>query len=101
MDPSNFFNSIKNIASSLHCPSCGKGYGLGEIKLHSKDDSGLVFSANCNICNLPVWVNVVTKNLIDTIEPRELAPITANEVIDFHLSLKSFDGDFRSVFKED
>jgi formate dehydrogenase maturation protein FdhE len=97
MDPINFYNSIRNITSSLHCPSCGGGYMSSEIKLHAKNEDGLVFAANCLKCNLPVWVNVVTKGFHDG-ELFDVEPISIDEVINFHLLVKDFDGDFRKAF---
>lgn len=100
MDPLNFYNSIRNITSSLHCPSCGGGYMPSEVKLHAKNDDGLVFAANCKKCNLPVWLNVVTKGFGSSVE-ENLEPITVDEVINFHLIAKNFDGDFRRAFSQD
>ena len=97
MDSASFFNSIKNIASSLHCPSCGGGYTLGEIKLHSQNSDGLVFVANCKKCSLPVWINVLAQSLVTEGESI-IGPIETDDIINFHLEVKEFDGDFRRVF---
>jgi predicted nucleic-acid-binding Zn-ribbon protein len=106
MDGRQFFELIKNIYTALKCPSCGEVYEIDEIQFMGQFDGLFLIQMTCSKCKLPVSVNFYArenpKELISDLKicdlkslPKE--PISTNEVIDFHSSLKKFDGDIKKL----
>lgn len=111
MDEKNFLNLLKNLQSVMSCPSCGSIYEVSEIQFLGKKDGYFLLSLTCNSCSLPVWLNFFAgkgheSNYISsdlTAKDSRLmakSPISTSEVIDFHLFLKNFKGDFIKEFKK-
>lgn len=95
----------------MHCPSCNSTYSLEEMQFLGNQDGYFLLSMTCSKCSLPVWVNffagnkegskMITNDLtITDINLLSKEPISNNEVIDFHVSLKQFKGNFKEVFKK-
>lgn len=108
MDRKKFLDLLKNLQTIMRCPSCGSIYDVQEVQFIGSQDGYFLLSMTCSSCSLPVWVNFfagggAVKPLTDlTIRDAELAkrsPISQDEVIDFHLSLKKFNGDFKRIFR--
>lgn len=104
MDGKQFFELIKNIYTALKCPSCGEVYEIEEIQFVGQFDGLFLIQMTCSKCKLPVSVNFYAKEnpkeLISDLKIHDLTrlpkePISTNEVIDFHSSLKKFKGDFK------
>src|SRR3990167_9391294 len=104
MDGSQFFELIKNIYTALKCPSCGEVYEIDEIQFVGQFDGLFLIQMTCSKCKLPVSVNFYAKDKsneivsdlnLEDIKHISQEPISTNEVIDFHASLKSFNGDLK------
>lgn len=108
MDKKKFLELLKNLQNIMRCPSCGAIYDVQEVQFIGSQDGYFLLSMTCSSCSLPVWVNFFAgpnsaKPISDlSIKDFDLAkkePISQNEVIDFHLFLKNFDGDFKKRLK--
>jgi hypothetical protein len=108
MDKKKFLDLLKNLQNIMRCPSCGAIYDVQEVQFIGSQDGYFLLSMTCSSCSLPVWVNffaggVAPKPVSDlTVSDLHLVkrePITENEVIDFHLFVKGFDGDFKKKLK--
>lgn len=104
MDGNQFFELIKNIYTALKCPSCGEVYEIDEIQFVGQFDGLFLIQMTCSKCKLPVSVNIYAKDkskeivsdlTISDLKSIDREPISTNEVIAFHSSLKRFDGDFK------
>jgi len=92
----------------MRCPSCGAIYEVSEMQFMGSQDGYFLLSMTCRECSLPVWVNffagnnekVIASDLTVTeVDILNREPISDNEVIDFHIGLKKFDGNFKKAFK--
>ena len=90
----------------LRCPICNFKYNLQNIKvLESQEDESnaetrLLIHSDCNKCkssvmfNIDISVAAVTDlTHADTTRFSDFDPLSANDVISIHQSLKKFDGD--------
>ena len=94
----------------LRCPSCGHSYQPKEVQFMSQNDSYSMVHLTCDHCKKPVWVNFFATQVdpgfrLSTIQQKEdtfldMEEITTDEVLTFHETLKSFDGNFKSVFRK-
>lgn len=94
----------------MKCPSCGAVYEVSEMQFFGSQDGYFLLSMNCTKCSLPVWVNFFAGNnkpgamfagdlTVNDFKLLSREPISSTEVIDFHLDLKRFDGNFKKAFK--
>lgn len=108
MDQEKFINLLKNLQNIMHCPSCNSTYSMDEMQFLGNQDGYFLLSMTCKKCSLPVWVNFFAGNregsrmiandlTVMDFDLMNREPISKNEVIDFHLSLKKFNGDFREA----
>lgn len=104
MDGNQFFELIKNIYTALKCPSCGEVYEIDEIQFVGQFDGLFLIQMTCSKCKLPVSVNIYAKDkskeIVSDLNIKDLRnisrePISTNEVIEFHSSLKMFNGDLK------
>lgn len=110
MDGKQFFDLIKNIYTALKCPACGEVYLIEEIQLLGHFDGFFLMQMTCSKCKLPVSVNFYTsreyKEQMSDLKLSDLKNIppemiSTDEVIDFHKTLKFFDGDiYKAVGKK-
>ena len=93
----------------MHCPSCGEVYEVSEIQFVGSQDGYFLLSMTCLSCSLPVWVSFFSGNkgqgalgdlTAADLELLSEAPISSAEVVDFHLYLKKFDGNFKKALKK-
>jgi hypothetical protein len=83
---------------------------MEEMQFLGNQDGYFLLSMTCKKCSLPVWVNffagskdggrIIANDL--TIMDFDLMtkdPISSNDVVNFHLSIKSFNGDFKKAFR--
>jgi uncharacterized Zn finger protein len=94
----------------LKCPNCGHSYQPKEVQFMSQMDSYSMVHLTCAHCHKPVWVNFFATEKdpglfrVSTIQKEEtfldMEEITSDEVLSFHEILKTFDGDFKGVFKK-
>ncbi|MDD3480719.1 MAG: hypothetical protein PHW75_00615 [Patescibacteria group bacterium] len=109
MDRKKFFDLLKNLQTIMRCPSCGALYDVEEIQYVGNQDGYFLLSMTCSKCSLPVWVNFFAGSEREPVIANDLTitdshflerePISSDEVLDFHTSLKSFSGDFKKAFK--
>ncbi len=109
MDEKKFLNLLKNLQKIMHCPSCGEIYEVSEIQFVGSQDGYFLLSMTCLSCSLPVWVSFFSGNknpaasgelTAADFELLSKAPVSSAEVVDFHLYLKKFDGNFKKVLKK-
>jgi len=110
LDEKKFLDLLKNLQSIMRCPSCGEVYEVSEMQFVGSQEGYFLLSMTCTKCTLPVWVNFfagqkhsgmggqrdVTVRDLDLLSA---PPIESAEIIDFHLFLKVFDGNFKKVFR--
>lgn len=100
MEEQSFNNIFRKATGHFFCPACGSKYQGTEIESIERHDDGYLVSVCCSNCSLKLSMHVVTKgfsNSENEVEPQE-SDITINEIIDFHDTIKHFDGNFRRVF---
>lgn len=111
LDEKKFLNLLKNLQNIMRCPSCGSVYEVSEMQFIGSQDGYFLLSLNCNDCSLPVWVNffaggnhggdfIAGDLTIKDIKLLSKEAISTTEVIDFHLQIKNFDGNFKKAFKQ-
>lgn len=109
MDKKKFLELLQNLQNIMRCPSCGAIYDVQEVQYIGSQDGYFLLSMTCSSCSLPVWVNFfaggnapkpITDLTVFDLELSKKAPITRDEVINFHLFLKEFNGDFKKALKK-
>lgn len=109
MDRKKFLDLIKNLQNIMKCPSCGAVYTVDEMQFMGSQDGYFLLSMTCTKCSLPVWVNFfageapirpITDLTIMDMELVSRPAIEANEVIEFHKHIRSFDGNFKRAFSK-
>lgn len=97
----------------LRCPVCAAKYSMDNIKViegetdESTSDTRLLIHSDCVKCKSSVMFNmdiagpdimtvcmITDLNAKDTSKFAKYNPINANDCINIHATLKSFDGDF-------
>lgn len=110
MDGKQFFELIKNIYTALKCPSCGEVYDIEEIQFMGQFDGLFLIQMTCSKCKLPVSVNFYAKERskepmhdlsISDLKNISREPISTNEVIEFHKSLRKFKGSFKNIVSKE
>lgn len=109
MDRKKFFNLLKNLQTIMRCPSCGALYDVEEIQYVGNQDGYFLLSMTCSKCSLPVWVNFFAGGEREPVIASDLTitdshflsrePISSDEVLEFHMSIKKFNGDFKKALK--
>lgn len=111
MDKPNFINILKSLTETMKCPKCGQAYDVNEVQFTQQLDGFCLLQLSCKECSLPVWINFFATNTKPELRIRyeqkplpmennyNFEPITADEVIDFSNSIKTFNGDFRKAFR--
>ena len=100
---------IKKILASMKCGICGQKYEGSNIKILGHRDELWFLSVFCQSCCSQGLVAAVVKEgrdteLITDLKPEELSRfkdrdgIQADDVLDVHQFLKTFDGDIASLF---
>ncbi len=109
MDGNQFFELIKNIYTALKCPACGEVYEIDEIQFVGQFDGLFLMQMTCSKCKLPVSVNFYakerTKEIVSDLNMLDLKhisqePITSDEVINFHQTIRKFDGDLSKALRK-
>lgn len=100
---------IRNYISEVPCVYCGQEYGPANIKLVNEAGSYYTFSVFCNSCKKQNFVTVFINREKDPEPEIELTeaeiekfctPICFDDILDIHISLKDFEGDFIALFPE-
>lgn len=108
MDKKRFLDLLRNLQNIMKCPACGSLYNVEEMQFMGSQDGYFLLSLTCSKCSLPVWVNIfaggnsrptMSDLTITDLQLVSRGPVTADEVIEFHNSLKKFNGDFKKAFR--
>jgi len=102
-------NLLRKLITTIKCSLCGKRYDKGDIKVMGHKEEFWFFSAYCSNCKTRSLVTIIVKDgkppeLVTDLTEKEMRAfedreeVTADEVIDMHNFLKSFDGDFGNLF---
>ena len=95
--------------SSVECEVCGQHYESANIGVMGHRNGWGFLSLYCSVCkrNRSAVVGVGAPRPTQVfVEPagadtgKLSAPIDLDDVLDMHIFLKDFDGDFRSLFRE-
>lgn len=100
---------LRRLITNLKCRHCGGQYSTGNIQVLGQHKETWFVSAYCPQCQneglLALSVNRGhTRQPATDLTPQEvdrtshLPPISADEVLDIHLLLRDFDGDFTAAF---
>jgi len=98
---------VKNVATSLTCPKCGKGFPCDAVEvIDITGDRGL-FSTHCLHCNSATIVAMSTREFRQRIVKREkqiskvaIGKISPADVVGLKNFLGNFDGDFRKILEK-
>ena len=94
---------VKAIVSGLRCKRCGESFNVEEVAVLGHRDSLWYFGVNCSACRNHEVVAALVEgpdkaelcdDLNDSERSRFVDPISFDDVLDAHLLLKDFDGDF-------
>ena len=95
--------------SSMECEVCGQRYEAANIRVMGHWNGWWFLSLHCSVCKrhrsavVGVGIGQPTQVVIEPTgaETGKLsAPIDFDDVLDMHIFLKDFSGDFRSLFCE-
>ncbi len=118
MEQKNFKKVMRWLGQILRCPVCNFKYNLNEAKVLGSqedkafDEAEILIHSDCQKCKSSVMFNIEIRGpeifsvgMItdltsqDSKKFRGKSPISPNELISMHKSLKSFQGDFIGTFK--
>jgi hypothetical protein len=99
---------ILQLINNLRCVECGRLYNAEDFALLRRRENVWLLSARCRHCNelcqvvilLPTAEEIEISEL-STDEAQaisELPPISSDDVLDLHLFMQDFDGDFELLF---
>ncbi len=100
---------VFKLVGQLHCLDCGRAYDRDDFSLAHRWEDVWVLSSHCHHCNgrshVVIFMHVDAAPVVvldlspeEAISVAELPAITADDVLDIHLLLSSFDGDFEELF---
>lgn len=84
---------ICQIQRDLACPVCAKKYAIGDIQLKGLFDHTLIVQAVCANDHLTILITAIN-NI------RNNDPMSDNDVINMHLFLQNFNGDFQTLWNK-
>ncbi len=98
---------IAEAQRTLTCPVCGRKYSEGEIKLRGTMDDAYIIQTVCDSGHPPlvtIFVATLKPNQTPTfvVQKKQIGKrkITTNDVIDSHLAIEKFDGDFKKLWSK-
>lgn len=96
MNDQTLYEVLQRAARDLTCPACKRHFDVEELKVRGAMDRQYLVQASCHRGHLPALVLYVlpSKQVVASGEK-----VTVDDVLDLHSQLKTFNGDFRSVFK--
>lgn len=90
---------ILRAQQQLSCPVCDRDYDLSDLRIKGHVANQYLVQAGCNKDHNPtltLYVVVLQPQTQTTAAPL----VTTDHVLDIHQQLKSFDGDFRTLFQK-
>jgi len=102
---------IKRFMTSIKCSVCRQRYEVDNVKVLGHQEDLWFLSVFCSACQTQCLVAAVIKEgkapkvITDLTEAeldkfKKMDELTADEVLDMHSFLKSFDGDFSQLFSQ-
>jgi hypothetical protein len=101
---------IEHLAGDGHCPLCGAAYGAEGIRVVREYESRWILSVHCHCCGTGSMITAaVPSPFYSTCQsktelmPEELLsfanvrPVNTDDVLDMHVYLRQFQGDFSSL----
>lgn len=96
---------IAQAQRTLTCPVCGRKYNAEEIKLRGNLDNAYIIQTVCDSGHPPL-VTIFVATAKQGEQPRFIVhkqptskKITTNDVIDGHIAIEKFDGDFQKLWQ--
>ena len=109
---SNQERQLRKHVASRRCPLCRKGYKPENVRVAARTDDLWAVSVRCAACRRQqvYWLSMADLKFPDDApvdpSPEEEAafnampPVGTDEILDMHLFLNDFDGDFQSLFSD-
>ena len=103
----NKWKFIKKLLSDIECGSCGEHCDPANINVLGHRENTWLFSMYCSSCNSKGLIAVNIKGSEEPEAATELTeaekshfstPIDSSDILDMHIFLKDFNGDFASLF---
>lgn len=95
---------VKNVATTLTCPKCGKRFAGETVDVVDITGDRGLFSAHCLHCNSATLVAMNIRDFRQKIAKRErqiskvaVGKISPADVVEMKNFLEGFDGDFKKV----
>lgn len=98
MKDKEMFDLMRTVYRNVRCPQCGQKYMFSDIKIRGIVDDICFLELNCP-GHMPLIATVTVKRISSSEKIPEGA-IKANDVIETHKFLKTFDGGFEETFKK-
>ena len=100
---------ILQLINNLRCVECGRLYDAEDFALLRRRENVWLLSARCRHCNelcqvvilLPTAEETEISSELSIEEAKTIAdlpPISSDDVLDLHLFMQDFDGDFELLF---
>jgi len=100
---------IKKLISSVKCTACGQRYAEDDVKILGHQEDLWFLGVSCSVCHTRCLAAAVIREdrapevITDLTKAeqekfRDVARLTADEVLDMHNFLKDFGGDFSRLF---
>jgi hypothetical protein len=98
---------INSVQQSLVCPICRRHFARVDIKVRGKLDNANVVQVTCANNHPPLTTLIVASQNANEV-PRFIAiekkeagkKLTTNDVIDSHIAIEKFDGDFQKLWQK-
>jgi hypothetical protein len=98
---------INSVQQSLVCPVCKRHFVRADIKVRGKLDNANIVQVTCANNHPPLTTLIVASQRANevphfiAIEKRETGKkLTTNDVIDSHIAIEKFDGDFQKLWQK-
>ena len=101
--------SVKNLVSKIECARCGQHYEPVNTDILAHMEDLWIFSVYCDSCKIrSLLATVVKENRVQEVvtelseveQTKFLTTISSDDLLDMHVFLKDFSGDFSSLFCE-
>lgn len=90
------FDIVQRAQNELTCSVCKRRFEMEEIKIRGMMDGQFLVQAACHRGHTPSLILYVISSA-----PKPSDAMSTDDVLDLHQTLKTFNGDFRSVFEKE
>ncbi|HUG55637.1 MAG TPA: hypothetical protein VMJ92_01060 [Candidatus Limnocylindrales bacterium] len=104
----NILRFLREQARGYDCNVCGTNHARSDIRVLGKLESAWIVRVTCSKCQTSFKLLVVVDDRRTEVSPvkeeptvrgRRRRPVTADEVLDAHEMLRTFDGDVAALFR--